>query len=280
MKRPDKPFPPETKLIIWDLDGTLYPYDYVYARMITSAVKELAQIAVKEWGLKPQKKVGQFKAAATILKSLIQDGNTDHFIQKYNLMENGVPLTHEKLFTRFKQCLSEQYSSVDPELKTALEQHGVRQVVLTHSETDLALRVMDKMGIVRVFNKDRIFGIDQLGGHKKESGKEPFEQVLAAVNKDLDTPVKPEQVIMVDDKAKNLRHPKEMGMCTVLLEFKSYMPRKLNDFLNKPVQLAIAGTNKRFMPFVDRVFETPLEFLKAFAQRREPARSEPSAITR
>lgn len=192
------------KLFIWDLDNCIYPYDDAFHR----ACEEAAARAAVSLGFKDSGG-GAIDLASQSYKKY--GTSFDIFIREYGLPEAEMHRRyHEEVSTDFLKpdqrllASSRQIAAATPE---------VTHVILTHGSTEWAKRVLAARGLSQFFQPEHIIGTEQLNFSRKCDGIHSFAHLLALTGHQA------EDAIMVEDTAKNLKHPKAMGMQTVFISY-------------------------------------------------------------
>lgn len=210
------------QLIIWDLDNVIYPYDGAFH----IACDEAAARAAISLGLNMS--VEQAVECAQRYRAA-HGTSCDVFIREYHLPE-------AEMHRRYHEEISLDFLRPDVRLGFGFSRANVTHTILTHGSTDWAKRVLAARGLSQHFQEDHIVGIDRLGFSRKDKSRQPFQHMLAI------TGHAPHAALMVEDTAANLKHPKEMGMQTVLISY---------------------GTGDGD-GYADRVFHSTHDFLEAY----------------
>ncbi len=127
------------------------------------------------------------------------------------IREHGVP--EAEMHRRYHEEISLDFLKPDHRLAHGFRQANANHVILTHGSTDWAKRVLAARQLSGHFKDGHIIGLEQVNFVKKSDGAQPFEHVLAL------TGHQPSEALMVEDTAKNLKHPKAMGMQTVFISY-------------------------------------------------------------
>ncbi|RED45028.1 pyrimidine 5'-nucleotidase [Aestuariispira insulae] len=181
---------------IFDLDNTLYP----------ERCNLFAQI---------DKQMGAF-----ITDFLGVDHTEAKTIQKRYFLEHGTTLNglmhhHGMDPAKFLHFVHDiDYSPVlrDDRLNTALEALPGRKLIFTNGTVAHADAVLDRIGIAHHF--DGTFDI-VAADYQPKPNAEPYHKMVAAFDVD------PAKAVFVEDMAKNLKVPAEMGMKTVWVKTKA-----------------------------------------------------------
>jgi putative hydrolase of the HAD superfamily len=183
------------KLILFDLDETLYPRSAALMQQIS---QRITQYMVEKAGVSAEQ--------ANELRA--------HFRGTYGtalrgLMEEGHPIDVEDYFQYVHDVELNGRIEADPKLREMLLGIPLRRAVLTNSNIEHAERILRHMNIYDCF--ERVIDIRALGFKNKP---DPLAYTLAM--KLLD--VLPEEVIFVEDTPVNTRAAKAIGMTTILIE--------------------------------------------------------------
>lgn len=180
----------EVDVWIFDLDNTLYPADcnlFVQVdRRMTAFLADLLGVPADE-------------ARAVQKKYFREHGTTLAGLMAHHDVEPDAFLAHVHDI---------DYSPIEPNarLAEAMERLPGRKIVFTNGTVAHADAVLDRLGIPHHF--EAIFDI-KAADYIPKPRPEPYDKFLA------DHGVDPARAAMVEDMAKNLRHPHKLGMKTV-----------------------------------------------------------------
>jgi pyrimidine 5'-nucleotidase len=216
-------------IMLWDLDGTLYPETQSIKQTFVTAACDGIRYVVDS-GLSDDD-----------VKDLLSESRKEHGDSFSGLVKDGFDeaTLHKEHHDRLDHTLIERNEELFAAFKDS-EEYEIRHAILTHGHKDWATRVLDQIGIREFFADEDIISVEQIGFLKKHKGPEAFEKALERLG------VTADQVIMIEDKAANLKHPKEMGMSTHLID-------------ENPIEVA-AG---KFKDFVDRKISSAAESIKS-----------------
>lgn len=190
------------KLIIWDMDGTLYPISADYKEACHKAAA-LAAMDLLEAG-DTNEEVSYHDAYEMAVEGSKRDGVWyPTFCDKYGFSPVEFHNAHmERIDT--KDIIPCQYLCAEIKNMTS-----VQHAILTHGNVPLAQDIMkNKLNISEVFG-EHIYDLEFAEFNKKNDS-------FVGIQKILDTfGFEPHEAIMVDDSPSNLRLPKEHGMHTV-----------------------------------------------------------------
>lgn len=189
----------DISVIVWDLDNTLYPFDDSFYEATHKALtKMILEVGIDMTVDEAQKYAEKSYPMKTISK-LCADFNIEI----------------ETAFSKYYDCLDEGFLKKDPslikEMKTA--QETTTLVILSHANRNWTIRALKKLGLLDLFDQKNIFTSEDIKQGKSNSTA-PFEKILNAMN------VKSDQILMVEDKLKNLEQAKKTGMKTALVTYK------------------------------------------------------------
>lgn len=183
------------KLILFDLDETLYPRS---AALMDQISARITQYLIE--------KAGVPAADATALRT--------HFRGTYGtalrgLMEEGYVIDVDDYFQYVHDIELNGRIDPDPKLRAMLLGLPLRRAVLTNSNIEHAERILGHMDIRDCF--ERVIDIRALGFVNKPS-RRAYELTTEMLG------VRPEEVIFIEDTPMNTRPAREMGMTTVLID--------------------------------------------------------------
>ncbi|HET90024.1 MAG TPA: pyrimidine 5'-nucleotidase [Chloroflexi bacterium] len=182
------------KLIIFDLDDTLYPRD-------TGLMQEIGhriQVWVRDylevtWEEAQAVRHDYWQRYGTTLGGLMAEHQVD--IQDYLTFVHDIPL-HE-------------YLAPDPALAEMLEALPLRKAIYTNATVEHGWRVLRALGVADHF--DRVIGIEDVEWRNKPR-RDAFERTLSHLG------AAGPECIMVEDSPRNLRPAKELGLTTILVD--------------------------------------------------------------
>ncbi|MFV0626677.1 MAG: HAD-IA family hydrolase [Alphaproteobacteria bacterium] len=191
----------EKKVIIWDLDNTLYRVTEEFGHRLDET---MAKVSIEELGLDLDFETALEKVKESFAK--YRDGGEifyrDHGISIedfYHAYHNNVP-----------------YEEIVPYdgLYELLSKIEVEQYIFTYSSRDLAEKILKKIGLYEIF-KDRFYSVEDFGSFKKNESCDIYHDLCVAIKHD------PKDCLFVDDSYSNLEFAKEAGMTTVRLFYNS-----------------------------------------------------------
>ncbi len=95
----------------------------------------------------------------------------------------------------------------NPELAAAIDALPGRKIIHTNADSTYAARVLKQLGLGPF---DAVYGVEEVGFHPKPT-LPAYQAVLRAEG------FEPGRAAMFEDDPRNLSHPHDMGMCTILV---------------------------------------------------------------
>jgi HAD superfamily hydrolase (TIGR01509 family) len=185
------------KLIIFDLDGTLYHKNHAYYEAdynsVAQSISSLGNISFEE-----AKKLALF--------SKKEFGRTFNYFTKNGIIEH---LALDKLFYQNISLEFLDPQSTLPEDLNKLPKE-TKLCIYTHANELWIQRILEKANLISYFPKENHFTC-QVFGHKKNETELGFLHIC----KQLD--IKPVETILVEDEPGNLKYAKAAGLKTVLI---------------------------------------------------------------
>ncbi len=191
----------DKKVIIWDLDNTLYRITPEIADMLDESMAE-ALI----YDLRVPLSLQECKALVKESYKVYRDGG-EYFYQNYNISPKDLSFYYNK---RNPVHLIEPYKNLEKKLK----QIDMEQYVFTASNRHTSEKILKKIGLYEMF-KNRFYSVEDFGVYKKN---EDVGVYLAYCKK---IGYKPEECIFVDDSYSNLEFAKQAGMTTVRIYYQT-----------------------------------------------------------
>jgi len=182
------------KLVLFDLDGTLYTRDSGLLQEIGRRIQVwLCDHLGLTWDEAARLRRDYFTRYGTTLNGLIAEGEVD--TRDYLTFVHAIPV--------------ETYLKPDPALGAMLAALPLRRVIYTNATTEYTWRVLHALGVTDQF--ERVISIEDTGLRNKLY-RDAYERALALLG------VEGSECIMVEDSARNLEAAKALGMTTVLVE--------------------------------------------------------------
>jgi putative hydrolase of the HAD superfamily len=183
------------KLILFDLDETLYPRSAKLMEIITGRIN---QYIADKFGV-PIEQASELRQRFRSLYGTALRG----------MMEEGYPVNIDDYFDYVHDIELDGVLSADPQLRAMLMGIPLRRAVLTNSNIEHALRILRHMDIYDCF--ERVIDIRALSFRNKP---DPLAYKLALEM----LCVEPREVIFVEDTPVNTRAARRIGMTTILIE--------------------------------------------------------------
>lgn len=226
----------DKKVIIWDLDNTLYRITPEYSDILDGV---MARVLVEEIGVNLTYDEAKSKVKESFKK--YRDGGEIFYkeygvdeIEFYHAYHNNVPV---------------DYIEPYQDLPSILAKLDVQQYIFTNSTQNLAEKILKKIGLYEVF-EGRIYSVEDFDNLKKNETPNVYYWLCQKIGVD------PKDCIFVDDSYSNLKYPKQIGMTTVRLFYnenssndKAYIDasyKGINGFLEAYRQKDIDTTNVCF----------------------------------
>jgi putative hydrolase of the HAD superfamily len=218
----------ELQGVVWDLDNTLYRLDEVMAQAFHRAVAR----AALEGGVK----LDIEEASAVARQAFLNHGYSGWtFVQQYGIDE--VWLHH-----KFHDYIDEAVIQANQDVVHLFGQVGLRHALITHGSATWAQRVLQHLGLKPWFDPSCILGLEDYEFRKKSDSAASF---IAAIER---LGIEPEKLLFVEDTAKNLAIPYDLGMGTVLLHH-GQRPAKVP-------------------PYIDADYDNAVQLLQDIVQRK------------
>lgn len=187
------------KLFIWDLDNVVYRYTPEFYDACHQAAARAAIFHVFAQPLE--------NAVQCAKQSYAKYGRSiESFFREHGIAERDI-------FTRYHDELDSDFIKPDHRMNLGFQQSGVTHALLTHGSSDWANRVLQARAIKHHFKPEHIVSVDQIDFAMKHDGPRAFEHVLKLTGHQA------QDAVMIEDTAKNLEHPKAMGMQTVHVSY-------------------------------------------------------------
>jgi len=183
------------ELILFDLDETLYPRSAKLMEIITGRIN---QYIADKFGV-PIEQASELRQRFRSLYGTALRG----------MMEEGYPVNIDDYFDYVHDIELDGVLSADPQLRAMLMGIPLRRAVLTNSNIEHALRILQHMDIYDCF--ERVIDIRALSFRNKP---DPLAYKLALEM----LRVEPHEVIFVEDTPVNTRAARRIGMTTILIE--------------------------------------------------------------
>lgn len=180
--------------VLFDLDDTLYPKDTPIMPAIGECIKTFLMDTLDlTYEGASQKRDHYNETYGTVLRGLLQEETVD--IEAYLEFVHDIPV--------------EEYLDPNPDLGRMLAAIPLRKFIFTNSYRKHAENVMTTLGVSEYF--EDIFDIQSVD-YVSKPARHPYITVV----KMLDTV--PEACVYIDDRSRNLREPKKLGMRTIVID--------------------------------------------------------------
>lgn len=214
------------KVIIWDLDNTLYIETEEFKDMLDEAT---AIALVKDLGLKMD-----IPTAKAMVKESYKEyrNGGEIFIKEYGIDAKAL---FDAYHERKPVDVIEPYDG----LLNRLEKLPYEQYIFTTSSRNAAERILKRIGLYDFF-KGKFYSVEDFGVYKKNESSQVYSEVCQKIGHT------PQDCIFVDDSYSNLEFAKEIGMTTVRIYYNSnsskdktyidYAYKGINSFLDTLLQ--------------------------------------------
>lgn len=189
------------KVIIWDLDNTLYR---ITSEIGNTLDETMAKVAVEELGVKLS-----FDEALNVVKESFakhRDGGEIF----YN--EHGVDIKefYQKYHTSVPHTNIVPFEGLKQEIKSL----KADQYIFTYSTIELATRILKQIGLWEIF-EGRVFSVENFNTYKKNEDEIVYVELCKKIGQ------KPEDCLFVDDSYSNLEFAGKAGMTTARIYYKN-----------------------------------------------------------
>lgn len=218
------------RAIIWDLDKTLYPFDEAFGLASQRALATM--IAEMNIGMSPAQ--------------ALSFARPTYPMQTIARLQREYGLAVPDMFSSYYNNLDAGFLQPSPDLLREIGKASVTFGILSHCNRNWADRALAQLGLSDHIPPHYRVTCEDLQGQSKDDGPAPFRDILARMK------VSPQQAVMVEDKDKNLKFARQLGMKTVFVT---------NGDLVSTIEHA------------DHIHQTGHEFMQAFnrmAQHKSP----------
>lgn len=185
------------KGLIWDLDNTLYRFDQAFEKACNIAAARTVQ------QLMPSVTFEEAFAAAE--KSYLEHGHSGKMlIEQYGI-------AYSDYHYLYHDTIDESIIERNEAILMALGDIDLPNILITHASRRWAEKALRHLSMDDYFPCDKIIALEDTEFQGKAYSAAPFIKGMEILN------LPPENVLVVEDTAKNLVRPKEMGMTTVLI---------------------------------------------------------------
>ena len=187
------------RVIIWDLDDTLYLRTAEWADLLDTA---MAKALVEDLGVPLSFKEAKEKVT-----------------ESYRIYRNGGEIFYRdygvdpaKLFYAYHQRKPVEKITAYPGLLDKIKKIPAEQYIFTASDRYASEKILKHIGLYDYF-KDRFYSVEDFGVYKKNESADVYRQYCRKIG------VSPEECVFVDDSYSNLEFAKEVGMITVRIYY-------------------------------------------------------------
>ena len=191
----------DKKVVIWDLDNTLYR---ITPEIADSLDETMAIALVKD--LHVPLNLDECKALVKESYKIHRDGG-EYFYQNYNISPKELSFYYNK---RNPVHLIEPYQNLLEKLK----QIPLEQYVFTASNRETSIRILKHLGLYEMF-QNRFYSVEDFGVYRKNENADVYHQYCEKIG------YNPNDCIFVDDSYSNLEFAKLAGMTTVRIYYQS-----------------------------------------------------------
>lgn len=188
------------KVIVWDLDNTLYVETDEFKDMLDEAT---AVALVEDLGLDMDVQTAK-KMVKESYKKYRNGG-------KVFIMEYGID--PKELFDAYHERKPVHVIEPYENLLERLKQLPFEQYIFTTSSRNAAERILKRIGLYEFF-KGRFYSVEDFGVYEKNESADVYEKLCQEIGKN------PHDCIFVDDSYSNLEFAKQIGMFTVRIFYK------------------------------------------------------------
>lgn len=183
------------KVVIWDLDNTLY--------RITPEIADTLDEAMAIALIEDLKVPLDFQTCKALVKQSYKDYHDggEYFYQNHNISPKELSFHYNK---RNPVHLIEPYQN----LVQKLQKIPLEQYVFTASNRATSERILKHIGLYDMF-KNRFYSVEDFGVYKKNEDAEVYRKYCQKIG------YTPEECIFVDDSYSNLEFAKQTGMTTI-----------------------------------------------------------------
>ncbi len=209
--------------MIWDLDNTLYRFDKAFEQACNIAAARTVQKLIPS--------ITYEEALATAEQSYAEHGYSGKkLVEQYGIVYSDYHFLYH-------DTIDETILEKNDAILMALEEIDLPNVLITHASRRWAERTVRHLSMEAYFPSNRIIALEDTNFEGKAYSREPFIKGLELLN------LPPEKTLVVEDTAKNLIRPKEMGMTTVLIHHGN-PPQTGDDYIDfsYPDTLEFLGT--------------------------------------
>lgn len=188
------------KILIWDLDNTLYPETEEFKEMLDEAA---ATAAIEDLGVPLDFPTAKAKVTESYKK--FRDGG-EIFVREYGISPKDMFEAYHK---------RKPINPIIPyeNLLEKLEKLPYEQYIFSTSSREVCEKILKHIGLYEFF-KGRFYSVEDFGVYKKNESCDVYKKVCEKIG------ANPEDCIFIDDSYSNLEFAKEAGLTTVRIFYK------------------------------------------------------------
>lgn len=187
------------KVIIWDLDDTLYYRTQEFADLSDTTMAEALV-----YDLKVPLEFDKVKEKVTESYRIYRDGG--------EIFYNEYSVNPKDLFFAYHKRKPVEKIIPCPNLLERLEQISAEQYIFTANDRSATDRLLKHLGLYEFF-KDRYYSVEDFGVYTKNKSDKVYRDLCEKIG------VRPEDCVFVDDSYSNLEYAKQAGMVTVRIYY-------------------------------------------------------------
>ena len=209
------------KVVIWDLDNTLYR---ITPEIADALDEKMAEALITD--LSVPLSLAECKALVKESYKIYRDGG-EYFYQNYNISPKDLMLCYN---ARNPVHLIEPYTG----LACQMAKIPFEQYIFTASNHATSERILKHIGLFKMF-QDRFYSVEDFGVYKKNENADVYLAYCKKIN------YAPQECIFVDDSYSNLEFAKQAGMTTIRIFYNenSTKDKPYIDFAYKGVENCI-----------------------------------------
>lgn len=189
----------EKKVIVWDLDNTLYRETPEFHKLQDEL---MALVAIEDLGVNLDFEEAKKRVAESY--KIYRDGG-EYFIQEYGISAKDM----FELYHKRKQENLRHIYPYDSFLEK-LQSIKCEQYVFSVNPVETSEKMLEHLGLYEFF-KGNIYSVAQFGCYKKNENLDVYTQLCKKIG------ANPENVIFIDDSYSYLEFAKKAGLRTVRL---------------------------------------------------------------
>lgn len=190
----------DKKIIIWDLDNTLYEQTKEFSDMLDGV---MAEVLVEDLGVDLD--YATCKAKVKESYAIHRDGG-EVFYRDYGILPKDL------LENYFRRKPVEKITPYSADIAKKIIELPIKQYVFTASNRYASEKILKHIGLYEMF-KDKFYSVEDFGVYKKNESSLVYKQFCDRIG------VKPQDCVFVDDSYSNLEFAKEAGMTTVRIYY-------------------------------------------------------------